>query len=42
MEDEIKKFDANEAMQNVKSKIKDTFVSLIPDEQWNEMVKRAI
>ena len=35
MENEIKKFDVNEAMLNVKDRIKDAFVSLIPDEQWN-------
>jgi hypothetical protein len=42
MENEIKKFDVNEAMKNVKDKIKDAFVNLIPDEQWNEMVKKEI
>jgi FKBP-type peptidyl-prolyl cis-trans isomerase (trigger factor) len=39
---EIKKFDANEALKSVKEKIKDSFVSLIPDEQWNEMVKKEV
>lgn len=29
-------------MKNVKDKIKDAFVTLIPDEQWNEMVKKEI
>lgn len=42
MENEIKKFDMNEAMKNVKDKIKDAFVTLIPDEQWNEMVKKEV
>jgi hypothetical protein len=42
MENEIKKFDVNEAMKNVKDKIKDAFVTLIPDEQWNEMVKKEV
>ena len=42
MENEVKKFDVNEAMKNVKDKIKDAFVSLIPDEQWNEMVKKEV
>ena len=42
MENEIKKIDVNEAMKNVKDKIKDAFVTLIPDEQWNEMVKKEI
>lgn len=40
--DEIKKFDVNDAMKSVKDKIKDAFVSLIPDEQWNEMVQKEI
>jgi FKBP-type peptidyl-prolyl cis-trans isomerase (trigger factor) len=42
MENEIKKFDVNEAMKNVKDKIKDALVTLIPDEQWNEMVKKEV
>lgn len=42
MSQEIKKFDANEAMKSVREKIKDSFVSLIPDEQWNEMVKKEL
>ncbi len=42
METAVNKFDANEAMKSVKDKIKDSFVSLIPDEQWNEMVKKEI
>lgn len=39
---EIEKFDANKAMQSVKEKIKDAFVSLIPDSQWDEMVKKEL
>lgn len=42
METEVLKFDANEAMKRVKEKIKDSFVSLIPDDQWNGMVKTEI
>ena len=42
MTEEIKKFDVNEAMKSVREKIKDSFVSLIPDDQWNEMVKKEI
>jgi len=42
MENEVKKFDAADAMLSVKEKIKDAFVSLIPDEQWNEMVQKEI
>jgi hypothetical protein len=42
MENSIQKFDANAAMNSVKEKIKDAFVSLIPDEQWKEMVQKEI
>lgn len=35
---EIEKFDPSTLMQGVKDRIKSTFVSLIPDEQWNHMV----
>ena len=42
METELEKFDVNQAMQSVKEKIKDAFVSLIPDERWNEMVEKEI
>ncbi len=39
---ELKPFDATEALKSVKEKIKDSFVSLIPDEQWNDMVKKEV
>jgi hypothetical protein len=39
---EIKQFDASQAMQSVKERIKDAFVSLIPDEQWQEMVQKEV
>ena len=42
MENEVVKFDAQAALKNVKEKIKDAFVSLIPDDQWNSMVKLEI
>lgn len=42
MSNEVTKFDATEALKSVKEKIKDSFVSLIPDEQWNEMVKKEV
>ena len=42
MENSVEKFDATKALQSVKEKIKDSFVSLIPDDQWNEMVKKEI
>ena len=42
MENEVVKFDAQAALKNVKDKIKDAFVSLIPDDQWDSMVKAEI
>lgn len=42
MSNEVTQFDANEALKSVKEKIKDAFVSLIPDEQWNGMVKKEV
>src|SRR6478609_7514861 len=36
---EIQKFDPSTLMQGVRDRIKATFVSLIPDEQWNQMVE---
>lgn len=42
MSEDIKKFDAADAMKSVKEKIKDSFVSLIPDDQWNNMVKKEV
>lgn len=42
MSEEVKKFDAADAMKSVKERIKEAFVSLIPDDQWNEMVEKEI
>ena len=42
MMEDVVKFDATEALKSVKEKIKDAFVSLIPDDQWNGMVKTEI
>ncbi len=39
---EIEKFDPNTLMQGVKDRIKATFVSLIPDAQWELMCKLEI
>lgn len=39
---EVQKFDPATLMQGVKDRIKATFVSLIPDEQWNIMVQKEI
>lgn len=42
MTNEVTKFDATEALKSVKERIKEAFVSLIPDKQWNEMVKKEV
>jgi len=42
MENEVQKFDAEDAMKQIKDKIKSAFVEMIPDEQWNAMVKTEI
>jgi hypothetical protein len=42
MTTEINQFDASQAMASVKERIKDAFVSLIPDEQWEQMVKKEV
>lgn len=42
MTNEVTKFDATEALKSVKERIKEAFVSLIPDDQWNEMVKKEV
>lgn len=38
--DEIKQFNPNDIMQGVKDRIKATFVDMIPDEQWESMIKK--
>lgn len=42
MAEDIQKFDPSTLMQGVKDRIKATFVSLIPDEQWEIMVEKEI
>ena len=42
MDDKIEKFDPSTLMQGVKDRIKATFVSLIPDGQWEELVQKEI
>ena len=42
MSNEIEKFDPSTLMQGVKDRIKATFVSLIPDDRWEQMVKAEI
>jgi hypothetical protein len=39
---DIKSFDPNDALKAVKERIKDSFVSLIPDDQWEDMIKKEI
>jgi len=42
MAEEMQKFDPATLMQGVKDRIKATFVSLIPDDQWDQMVKKEV
>lgn len=42
MAEDIQKFDPSTLMQGVKDRIKATFVSLIPDAQWEQMVNSEI
>lgn len=42
MSEQIEKFDPSTLMQGVKDRIKATFVSLIPDAQWEIMVQKEI
>lgn len=39
---QIEKFDPSTLMQGVKDRIKATFVSLIPDDQWEIMVQKEV
>jgi CRISPR/Cas system-associated endoribonuclease Cas2 len=38
----VESFDPSTLMQGVKDRIKATFVSLIPDDRWDEMVKNEV
>ena len=42
MTNEIEKFDPSTLMEGVRNRIKATFVSLIPDAQWEQMVNTEI
>ena len=42
MANEIEKFDPSKLMEGVKDRIKATFVSLIPDDQWEKMVEKEL
>jgi hypothetical protein len=41
-ETQVEKFDPSKLMDGVKDRIKATFVSLIPDDQWEIMVKKEM
>ena len=42
METLPKRYDPEELIERVRDKIKNTYVSLIPDEQWTQMVKKEV
>ena len=42
MSNEIEKFDPSKLMDGVRDRIKSTFVSLIPDAQWEQLVQSQI
>lgn len=42
MTTEIEKFDPSKLMQGVKDRVKATFVSLIPETQWEQLCQREI
>lgn len=39
---DIEKFDPSQLMQGVRDRIKATFISLIPDDKWEELVQKEI
>lgn len=39
---EIEKFDPSTLMEGVRNRVKATFVSLIPDDQWELMIKKEV
>ena len=39
---ELQKFDPAQLMNGVRDRIKSTFVSLIPDEQWEAMIQKEV
>ena len=41
MSNDVQKFDPSQLMQGVRDRIKATFVSLIPDDRWEQMVKEV-
>jgi len=39
---DLQKFDPSQLMQGVRDRVKATFVSLIPDEQWEKMIQKEV
>jgi hypothetical protein len=42
MSQEVEKFDPSKLMDGVRDRIKATFVSLIPDAQWEQLVQKEV
>ncbi len=42
MENQVEKFDPSTLMQGVKDRIKATFLSFIPDDQWEVLIKKEV
>jgi hypothetical protein len=42
MSNDIEKFDPSKLMDGVRDRIKATFVSLIPDAQWEQLVQKEV
>lgn len=42
METQMEKFDPSKLMDGVRDRIKSTFISLIPDDQWDKLVQAEI
>jgi len=42
MDNQIEKFDPSKLMEGVKDRIKATFVSLIPDDAWEQMLEKEL
>lgn len=42
MEQSVEKFDPSKLMDGVRDRVKATFVSLIPDDQWEKLVEKEV
>lgn len=42
MGNEVEKFDPSKLMEGIKDRIKATFASMIPDDQWDAMIKKVV